>query len=119
MAKNIVIFQENEDSISNSIFGFKIMDQKLTDKFLNLVKKLANKNAVYDFGQGVSYYDIEKFEVIKLSSVDIRVLEKLFDIQDGTSESSIVGIFPDAFNDAYEIGLIGDIDDEDDEEYYE
>ena len=37
------------------------------------------------------------------------------DIDGDNLESSSVGIFPDVFNDAYEIGLIDDLDDDDED----
>jgi hypothetical protein len=115
MAKNIIIFRESTEDVSNTLFGFKIVESKLLEKYISLINKLSNKNAEFDFGYGVTSYDIEKFEVMKLSSVDVKYLEKLFDIDGDNLESSSVGIFPDVFNDAYEIGLIDDLDDDEED----
>ena len=47
----------------------------------------------------------------------LKLLCKLFDL-DYLNESSIVGIFPDAVNDAYELGLTDEDDDLDELEEY-
>ena len=114
MAKNIIIFRESEDDISNTLFGFKIVDSKLSEKYLSLINKLANRNIEFDFGYGTSFYDIEKFEVLKITNADIKILEKIFDVEISDLDSGTVGIFPDVLNDAYEVGLIDDIEDDED-----
>lgn len=115
MAKNIIIFRDSMDEASSTLFGFKIVDSKLSEKYVSLINKLANKNIDFDFGYGTVTYDVEKFEVMKVSASDIRFLEKLFDVETDNIDSSSIGIFPDVFNDAYEVGLIDDFDDGDDE----
>jgi len=116
MAKNIIIFRESTDDISNTPFGFKIVDSKLSEKYFSLINKLANRNIEFDFGYGTLSYDIDKFEILKISNSDIKILEKIFDIEIGDHSSEPVGIFPDVMNDAYEVGLISDIDEGEDEE---
>lgn len=112
MAKNIIIFRESSDDVSNTLFGFKIVDAKLSEKYISLINKLSNKNIDFDFGYGTTLYDIDKFEIMKITSSDVKFLEKIFDLEIDNMESSTVGIFPDVFNDAYEIGLIDDLDDD-------
>jgi hypothetical protein len=116
MAKNVIIFREATDDTDSTLFGFKIVDTKLTEKYLSLINKLANKNIEFDFGYGTSSYDIEKFEIVKISTADIKFLEKIFDVDLDNIDSSSIGIFPDIFNDAYENGIISDLDDDD--EYF-
>ncbi len=41
---------------------------------------------------------------------DLRVLEKLFDIDINGNESDVIGFFPDILNDAYNYDLIDDND---------
>lgn len=115
MAKNIIIFRESTEDVSNTLFGFKIVESKLLEKYISLINKLSNKNYEFDFGYGSILYDIEKFEFMKLSSTDVKYLEKLFDINCDCNDSSIVGVFPDVFSDAYESGLIDDFEDDEEE----
>lgn len=114
MAKNIIIFKESSDE-SNTLFGFKIVDSKLSEKYIDIINKLSNRNIEFDFGYGTSLYDIEKFEIIKITSSDIKFLEKIFDLEIDNIDSNSIGIFPDVFNDAYEFGIINDEIDDDEE----
>lgn len=117
MAKNIIIFKEETEDFSNTLFGFKIVDSKVAEKYMLLINKLSNKSIDFDFGYGVSSYDVEKFEVTKLTSMDLKILEKLFDVDLDNFESTVVGIFPDVFNDAYEAGITDDLEEDDEEDY--
>ena len=117
MAKNIIIFQDSTTDEESTLFGFKILNQNSTKQFMKSVSLLSNIGEKFDVNNSSIYYDMEKFEVIKISSYELKVLTKIFNIED---EEESIGIFPDAINDAYEFGLLSDNNDEDDylnEEY--
>lgn len=111
MAKNIIIFQDSPDD-DNTLLGFKILNQKATKQLMKAITLLANANEKFEFNETLIDYDVEKFEIIKVTTGDIKVLSKLFNIEE---EEETIGIFPDAINDAYELGLISDDEDYDEE----
>lgn len=115
MAKNIIIFQNIPDD-NNSLIGFKIFDKISTNRFLKAVSLLSDAGEKFEMNDTLLDYDKEKFEILKISSNEIKILSRLFNIEDEES----FGIFPDAINDAYEYGLMSDDDENNDnEDYYE
>lgn len=121
MAKNIIIFQ-NEPGEENTLLGFKILDINSTKQYMKAVSLLSNANEKFEINNMLIDYEMEKFEILKITAGDIKVLSKLFNV--GEDEET-AGIFPDAINDAYELGLLSDDDeyneynDEDFDENYE
>ena len=115
MAKNIIIFQNTPED-NNSIAGFKILDKNGTKQFLKAVTLLEEANQNFEVNDILIDYDKEKFEIIKIGSGDIKVLSKLFNIED---DEETFGVFPDAINDAYELGLLSDEEDDDYADEYE
>lgn len=113
MAKNIIIFQ-NIPGDNNSLAGFKILDKFSSNRFLKAVSLLSDAGEKFEIDEMILDYDKEKFEVLKIGSTEIKVLLKLFNIEDEES----FGIFPDAINDAYECGLMTDDEDENYNEDY-
>ena len=111
MTKNIIIFQNSPDE-EVSLFGFKIFNQKSAKHFMKAISILANSNEKFEYDNISIDYDVEKFELMKVSSTDIKTLSKLFNVE---NEEESVGIFPDAINDAYELGLMSDEEDEDED----
>ena len=113
MAKNIIIFQHTPDE-NNSLFGFKIFNQKTAKQFMHVVSILADSNEKFEFNDSLIDYDVENFEIMKISTTELKVLLKLFNCGE---EEECVGVFPDAINDAYELGLISDDEEYSDDEY--
>jgi len=117
MAKNIVIFQDAPGE-ENTLLGFKILNTNSTKQLMKAISLLSNANEKFEVDNISVDYDTEKFEVLKISTGDIKVLSKLFNIEE---EEESAGVFPDAINDAYELGLLSDDEeiDEDFDETYE
>ena len=113
MAKNIIIFQDSPGE-DKTLLGFKILSPKATKQLMKAITLLSNAGGKFEFNEILVDYDIEKFDIIKATAGDLKVLSKLFNIEE---EEETAGVFPDPLNDAYELGLISD--DEDDEDFLE
>ena len=100
-----------------TLFGFKICDGKQASLYMHCIDLLTQEDAKFDTGNDELNYSNEDFDSIKITTAEIKLLCKLFDL-DYLNESSIVGIFPDAVNDAYELGLTDEDDDLDELEEY-
>jgi hypothetical protein len=108
---NYLIIFSKEDSFSDSIlFGFKLFDNKESCQFMKCVNLLANEDASFEFNNITYSYNSDEFIKIKLTSSDLKTLNKVFDF---SYEKNSLGIFPDAINDAYDLDLI------DENNYYE
>jgi hypothetical protein len=94
-----------------TLFGFKICDNKQASLYLHCVDLLTQEDAKFDIGNDEINYSNDDFELIKITNTETKLLCKLFDL-DYLNESSIIGIFPDAINDAYELGLTDDDNDD-------
>lgn len=103
MAQYLVTYtkQLNDDVI----FGFKIYDAKQANLYMHCVNLLIQEQISWNFEDIQLPYESDDFETMKLTSSEVKTLCKLFDL-DYLNESSIIGSFPDAINDAYEYNLI-------------
>lgn len=115
MAKNIIIFQDDPGE-ENTLLGFKILNANSTKQFMKAVSLLSNVNEKFEINNMLIDYEIEKFEILKITAGDIKVLSKLFNVEE---DEETAGIFPDAINDAYELGLMSDDEETDDEDFDE
>lgn len=111
MAQYMIIFNRPiSDNVT--LFGFKICDGKQASLYMHCVDLLMQDDAKFDSGNDELTYSNEDFDSIKITSNETKLLCKLFDL-DYLNESSIVGIFPDAINDAYELELLNEDENED------
>ena len=112
MAHYLITFNKQISNDKN-LFGFKIFDSKQASLYMHCVNLLSQEAIVFDGGSEEYQYFQEDFESIKLTSSEVKTLCKLFYL-DFLNESSIVGIFPDAINDAYDNNLVDEDENEDD-----
>jgi len=115
MAKNIIIYQNISDG-DKSLLGFKILNQKAANQFMKAVSLLENSSEKFDFNELSLDYSTENFEIYKITGSEIKVLTKLFSIDE---EDDPIGVFPDAINDAYELNLLSDEDEDEEDDYDE
>jgi hypothetical protein len=90
---------------NTTIFGFKVCDSKQTNLYMHCVNQLVQENMSWNYDEIQLSYELDDFELMKITTPEMKTLCKLFDL-DYLNESSIMGAFPDAINDAYEYNLI-------------
>ena len=112
MAHYLITFNKQISNDKN-LFGFKIFDSKQASLYMHCVNLLSQEAIFFFWGSEEYQYFQEDFESIKLTSSEVKALCKLFYL-DFLNESSIVGIFPDAINDAYDNNLVDEDEDEND-----
>ena len=111
---------------SQNIFGFKLFNNNDAKQYLKCVKLLENNNSEITTNSESFEYSTQYFTVMSISSSELKVLQKFFDIDNDTSsDADAMGFFPNAIEDAYEEGLLDDYDedseesdDDYDEDYY-
>lgn len=112
---------------SQNVFGFKLFNNNDAKQYLKCVKLLENNNSEFTASSDNFEYSTQYFSVMSVSSSELKVLQKFFDIDNDTSsDSNAMGFFPNAIEDAYEEGLLDDYEndedaedsDEYDEDYY-
>lgn len=115
MAQYLTTFTKQISDDIN-LFGFKIFDSKQASLYMHCIDLLSQDYFTFDGGIEEIQYSIDDFESIKISSAEMKTLCKIFEL-DYLNESSSIGIFPDAINDAYENGLIDDEENVEDQDY--
>lgn len=110
MAHYLITFNK-QISDDKNLFGFKIFDSKQASLYMHCIDLLSQEDIFFDGGSEEYQYFQEDFESMKLTSSEVKTLCKIFYL-DFLNESSSIGIFPDAINDAYDNNLVDE--DEDD-----
>lgn len=109
---NYIIVYSKSDAEDDTYFGFKLFEKQEADQYMKCIKELTDTNSTFSVGSVQEFYNADDFVKSKVSASDIKFLNKFFDLSNGDQ----IGIFPDAVNDAYDYGLIDDLDEETDEE---
>lgn len=102
----------NSDCMRN-FAGFKIFGKEQAKLYMKSLKQLEEGCCVFDFEDLQFPYVFDEFNLIKLTTKERQLIEKIFDI---SIEDGAVGIFPDAIDDAVELNVIDDEYSEDDSE---
>lgn len=91
---------------SQNIFGFKLLNNTDAKQYLKCIKLLENNNSEFTTGSESYEYSSQYFSVMNVSTSDLKVLQKFFDVDIEDSDINTVGFFPNAIEDAYEEGLL-------------
>jgi len=86
MANSIIIFSDFIDE-SSKIGGFKIVNSKNVQKYLKIISLLEEEGIEISNGELNLTYNSENFDYLKLTSSDVKCLEKIFDIEINGMES--------------------------------
>lgn len=117
-SSKIIIFTLETISGEN-ILGFKIASSQETAQIKKALKLLEDNYSKFAFDNTSYQYSLQNFEFVNVSSADLKVLNKFFDINLDDEESNTIGFIPNIIEDAYQENLLNDEEEQQEYNYQE